>query len=235
MENDHQQKIEATHEAKPRQGVLRRGLGWYWGQRDSADKGEPVRRTIVALVLLAIGVAGSEVYGYVRDKYRDPDAYLVKMKQDQDVAFKKLQDSLSSLSGSVESGGRDALAEVKSAVSEIKATNSGLLAQLALAKDENQRLAQVAGRQAGISGGYDVILSENTGVSLDASSVLGVQGISPTGARVSLSANGSDGRPAFVQSGESIAYQSAAGRQCKVTLLSIGGGGQSASFDNSCN
>ena len=91
-----------------RPGKLRRALQWYWGQRDSAERGEPVKRTLVALVLLALGVGGSEAYGYVRDKFRDPDAYLVQMKQDQDAAFKKLQGSLDALGSSVEGNGRAA-------------------------------------------------------------------------------------------------------------------------------
>ena len=48
--------------AAARPGMLRRALQWYWGQRDSAERGEPVKRTLVALVLLALGVGGSEAY-----------------------------------------------------------------------------------------------------------------------------------------------------------------------------
>ncbi len=218
----------------PQRGRLRRWLGWYWGQRDSAEEGEPVKRTLVAVVLLAVGILGNEAYGQLTEGLRDPDAYLVQMKEEQDIAFKQLNDSLGKLGGAVDSSGREALAEVRGAVSEIRAANTGLMAQLSLAKDENQRLSQVAGRQSGVSGGYDVILSENTGVALDSSSVLGVQGISSGGARVALSARGSKDTSRYIQSGESIAYQSATGRDCKVTLLSIGGGGRSASFANAC-
>jgi hypothetical protein len=221
----------AAQKAKP--GFIRRALGWYWGQRDSADKGEPVKRTAVAIVLLVLGVAGSEAYGYVRDKFRDPDAYLVEMKKDQDAAFAKLQDGLSALGKSVDGNGRDALAEVKSAVGEMKSANTGLLAQLELAKQENARLSQVSGRQAGVSGGYDFILSPNSGLALDPSSVLGVQNVAQNGAWVTVSSAQAGDKRSFMHSGESIAYQSAANQSCKVTLLSVLGR-QSASFKKSC-
>lgn len=213
-------------------GRLRRFLQWYWGQRDSADKGEPGKRTVVALVLLGLGVAGSEAYGYVRDKFRDPDAYLVTMKQEQDAAFARLQDSLSELGSAVEGSGREALAEVKGAVSEMKSANTGLMAQLALAKQENVRLSRVAGQQAGVSGGYDLILSENTGLALDASSVLGVQRVHSGGVWVRLSAGGQEDQRKHLEAGESLAYRSEAGRECRVSLLSISG--ESASFKRSC-
>lgn len=219
--------------AAARPGMLRRALQWYWGQRDSAEHGEPVKRTLVALVLLALGVGGSEAYGYVRDKFRDPDAYLVQMKQEQDAAFKKLQGSLDALGSSVEGNGRQALSQVRSAVSEMKSANAGLMAQLALAKQENVRLSQVAGQQAGVSGGYDIILSQNTGLALDASSVLGVRGVSSGGAYVTVSAAGAGDQRKFLQSGESITYRGAAGRECRISLLSVSGG-ESASFKTSC-
>lgn len=229
---EHTNGVPAEREVT-RQGVLRRALQWYWGQRDSVEQGEPVKRTLVAAALLALGVAGSEAYGYVRDQFRDPDAYLVQMKQDQDAAFKKLQGSLDALGSSVEGNGRQALSQVRSAVSEMKSANAGLMAQLALAKQENVRLSQVAGQQAGVSGGYDIILSENTGLALDASSVLGVQSVSSNGARVSVSAAGAGDQRKFLESGESITYRSAAGRECRVSLLSVSGG-ESASFKTSC-
>jgi hypothetical protein len=235
MESRENDKAVAVEKGDPpaRQGMVRRALGWYWGQRDSASKGEPVKRTLVALALLAIGVAGSEAYGHVRDRFRAPDAYLVRMKQDQDAAFRKLQDSLGALGSSVDGGGRAALAEVKGAVGEMKAMNAGLFAQLALARQENQRLSQVAGRQAGVQGGYDVILSENTGMALDAASVLGVQTIHSNSAQVSVSAGGQDDQTKWLKSGDSIAYQGKDGQSCRVILLSIGSS-SSASFKTSC-
>jgi hypothetical protein len=225
--------LEGAAAAAPKQGMIRRALGWYWGQRDSAEKGEPVKRTLVAVILLVLGVAGSEAYGSLRDKFRDPDAYLVRMKQDQDAAFKQLQDSLGALGRSVDGDGREALAEVKSAVGEMKAANAGLLAQLELAKQENQRLSQVAGRQAGVTGGYDLILSPKTGMALDVSSVLGVDRISNGGAWVNLSSKDAEGQHKYLESGEAIAYRNARGQSCKVSLLSVSGN-ESASFKTSC-
>ena len=40
--------------AAARPGMLRRALQWDWGQRDSAERGEPVKRVLFALVLLAL-------------------------------------------------------------------------------------------------------------------------------------------------------------------------------------
>ena len=228
--------IAATIGPVPRKrGMFRRLLGWYWAQHDGAAKGEgePVKRTMAAVLLLALGVAGSEAYGYFRDKFRDPDSYLVAMKQDQDAAFKKLQDSLSLLGSSVEDSGRDALADVRGAVGEMRSANQGLLSQLAMAKQENTRLSQVAGKQAGVVGGYDVILSENTGLALDASSMLGVQDIQNTGAWTRVSSASEGNQREFLESGEAIAYKDAAGRSCRVVLLSVSGS-QSAAFKTSC-
>ena len=207
-------------------------LGWYWGQRDSADKGEPVKRTLAAFVLLAIGVLASEAYGYVRDTFREPDAYLVQIKEGQDRAFKDLQESLRALSGSVEGSGSEALAEVRDAVSAIKSANSGLIEQLSLAKEENKRLSAMAIQQAGVTGGYDILLTEDTGVALDARSALGLENINGGNATVNLSA--AESTRARLASGEAIAYQDADGRACRVTLLSISGNGKSASFSKSC-
>lgn len=232
--SDDANNVSAQPEVPTRPGVLRRALRWYWGQHDIAQKGEPVKRTIVALILLTLGVAGSEAYGYVRDKFRDPDDYLVSMKQEQDAAFAKLQNSLNALGNAVEGNGREALAEVKGAVSEMKSANAGLLAQLEMAKQENARLAKVAGQQAGVSGGYDIILSENTGLALDVSSVLGVGHVNNSGASVRLSTASEDDKRKFLESGESITYRSAAGGNCKVSLLSVSGG-KSASFKTSCS
>lgn len=224
-------KIE---QGKVHKNPVSRLLGWYWGKRDSAnEKGEPLTRTLIALVLVAVGILGSEAYQWTRGKVVGPDEYLVKLKEDQDKSFKTLQDSLGALGRSVDAGGRDAFAQVKGAVTEIKAANTGLLSQLALAKAENERLSRVGGTQAGAVGGYDLILGENTGMALGANAELGVQNIMSYGANVALTAAGSDGKRQLLRSGETIAYQGSAGRNCNLTLLSIGGG-ESASFRNRC-
>ncbi len=217
-----------------RTNPVTRVLGWYWGKRDSAnEKGEPFTRTLIALVLVVVGVLGSEFYQWARGEFVGPDEYLVKIKEEQDKSFKTLQDSLGALGRSVDASGRDALDQVNGAVSEIKSANTGLLAQLTLAKAENERLSRVGGSQAGAMGGYDLILSENTGMPLGPDAELGVQNILKYGANVALTAAGSDGKRQLLRSGESIAYQGSAGRSCNLTLLSIGGG-ESASFRNRC-
>lgn len=216
-----------------RQGVMRRFLGWFWGQRDSAEKGEPVKRTAMALVLLALGVLGSEAYQWTRGQMTGPDEYLVKLQESQDRAFEELKGSLNSLGGSLDGSQREALSQVRGAVEEIKAANTGLVQQLALARQENDRLSRVALQQAGVAGGYDFILTEHTSMPVDEASVVGVTRISANGAQVNVSSREGAGRD-FLSSGESLVYRNATGKDCKVTLLSIGGNGRSASFANSC-
>ena len=63
--------------------------------------------------------------------------------------------------------------------------------------------------------------------------VLGVQMIRSSSAQVSISASGQDDQTKWLKSGDSIAYQSAAGQNCRVILLSIGSA-SSASFKTSC-
>lgn len=228
------QNNEASTGSKVRFNPVSWLFGSFWNMKDRADeKGKLVPRTLSALLLVVLGVAGSEAYGWARAKATGSDDFLVKLKEDQDKSFKTLQDSLGALGASVDSSGRDALAQVKGAVSEIKSANTGLLSQLALAKAENERLSKVGGTQAGAVGGYDLILSENTGMPLGADAALGLQSVSNSTAYVALTAEGSDGKRRALRSGESIAYVGTAGRNCDLTLLSISGG-QSASFRNRC-
>jgi len=218
--------------APARRGLVRRALAWYWGQRDAAEKGEPVKRTLVAVVLLVVGVLGSEAYGALRDRFRDPDEFLVQMKQDQATAFAKLEARLGELGRSVDGQGRDALAEVRSAVGAMKDANAGLIAQLELARLENQRLAELASKTSGVAGGYDFILAANSALALDEASVVGVQNVDNRGAWVQVSAKDGNRRD-YLRSGESIAFNDARGQGCRVSLLSVSSG-RSAAFKRSC-
>ena len=90
-----------------------------------------------------------------------------------------------------------------------------------MARDEYGRLSQASGAQGGVSGGYDFILSENTGISLDASTSVGVGNISRDGASVRVSADGADGGREFLGSGEFVTFRNARGEECRVTVLSV--------------
>lgn len=183
----------------------------------------------------AVAIGAWELGGrYQQWRWGDTtDEQLQAIRQEQATAFENLDDKLGQLRGAVDGDGSGVLREVGHLVEEIKATNNGLLHQLALARDENDRLSQVGGSQAGVLGGYDFILSENTGMRVDDTTVVGVGSISRGGASVSLSANGARSGRQFLNSGESVAFRNAAGESCRVTLLSVTAEA-AASFDVAC-
>lgn len=195
-----------------RPNMALRFLHWYWGKREEGEKGNPVTRTLIAFVLVALGVAGSEAYQWGRGKLVGPDEYLVGIKEQQEVSFQKLQASLDSLT----SGNSDAVSQVRGAVDEIRSLNSSLVARLQLANAENERVARVVG----VPGGLDMILTPNTGMALDPQSEVGVQRISDAGATVSVTAGGAFDRQ-FLRTGEAIGYTGADGRDCRVILRSV--------------
>ncbi|MGY0611248.1 hypothetical protein [Luteimonas sp. A501] len=216
-----QQEAAATAAADvtntKRPNLLVRFLHWYWGKREEGEKGNPIARTLIALVLIAAGVAGSEFYQWARGQLVGPDEFLVDIKEQQETSFDKLQKSLDALTSSVEGGNRNAMSEVRGAVSEIRGLSSSLIAQLELANSENQRLSQVVG----VPGGLDIILTAHTGMPLDSHSEVAVQNIQPYGAMVAVTPREGPTEREFLQSGESIAYAGADGRSCRVILRSI--------------
>lgn len=121
--------------------------------------------------------------------------------------------------------------EVRTAAAEIRSANLGLMQQLALAKRENDRLSQVAGRQAGIQGGYDFMLSDNSGIAIDGGTVLGIDRLGTRSVTANLSSGGDTTRTVLT-SGQAINYRNPQGRACSVVLLSIHGG--AASFKTHC-
>ena len=133
-------------------------------------------------------------------------------------------------------GDREAFKEVRNTLRTIEQSNSGLIRQLVLAKQENETLRRVAGEQAGISGGYDFMLTENTGIRIDDSTVVGVQDVGSTMVQVNLASAGNDrGQSRWLNAGESLAYTSARGQSCKVSLLSFQRGQPGvAAFANNC-
>ncbi len=214
--------------------AIRSPVAWFWRMQDSRSRSAPIARTLWAAILLVAGVAGSELYGWARAQLFDPDAYLKELAAKQDESFKELKSGLRELSGAVGTSQRDALARVEAVSTRIHNANAGLMRQLELAKEENSRLSQVAGRQAGVKGGYDFLLSEHTGLVLDTSSVFGVHTIDASYVSVNLSANGAPEGTKSLRSGQSLSYVAAGGTQCKVTLLSISGRSGAASFSKTC-
>lgn len=195
-----------------RPNIIVRFLHWYWGKREAGEKGNPVTRTLIAVALVAAGVAGSELYQWARGKVVGPDEYLVTIKKEQEAAFQNLQTSLDAL----RDGDRNAVSQVRGAVDEIRGLNSSLVARLQLANAENERIARVAG----VPGGLDMILTADTGMALDPQSEVGVQHINQNGATVSVTAAGTSDRQ-YLRSGEAISYTGADGRDCRVILRSV--------------
>jgi hypothetical protein len=216
------------------QGYLGRCANWFWKTHDSVGNAKPLNRTLIVLTFTVCGVAASEAYEWVKGRFVGPDEYLVQIKEQQSESFKRLEDQLSTLSRNVDGNGRDTLNSVERVVAEIRSANEGLVAQLALARREYDRLALSTAKERGIRGGYDFILNPSSGLRIDASTVIGVDYIGDSVVDVNLSANGLEQeRTVRLDSGESIAYRSASGQACRVTLMSIQSR-EAASFAISC-
>src|SRR5690606_33850611 len=119
-----------------------------------------------------------------------PDEFLVGIKNDQDVAFKKLQASLEAL----RDGDRNAVSQVRGAVDEIRDLNNSLVARLQLANAENERMS----RTAGVPGGLDMILTRNTGMAVDPQTEVGVQNINKSGAVVVVTSSAGQSHQQFL-------------------------------------
>lgn len=122
----------------------------------------------------------------------------------------------------INSGDRAAFASVKSAIRSIERSNAELIQQLVLAKQESDTLRSLAEQRTGIAGGYDFILTENGGIRLDRATTFGIGYVTRDYVRANLSSvGGPDAKSVELNSGQSLAFQGADQRQCKVSLLSI--------------
>src|SRR3546814_13095042 len=118
---------------------LTRQLGGGYAWRD-AIKEHPLKGTGLAVAIFVRGVLGNEAIGRVMEKFRDPDQFLVQMKDEQKQNFEALKTSLSELRGSLDSNGNAALQQVASAAEALQNTNVRLVAEFALATRENATL-----------------------------------------------------------------------------------------------
>src|SRR3546814_16240098 len=92
---------------------MTRQLGGFYRWRD-VIKEHPLKGTGLAVAIFVLGVLGNEAIGRVMDKFRDPDQFLVQMKDEQKQNFEALKTSLSELRGSLDSNGNAALQQVRS-------------------------------------------------------------------------------------------------------------------------
>jgi hypothetical protein len=181
-----------------------------------------IRNGAFWVLLAVVGFVLNDAYSAARDWATNKPDYLKDLAQKQDKQFDELKQSLGSISGSINSGDRKAFRQVKDAVDAMGKTNSGLIQQLVLAKQENEALRKVAGEKAGVSGGYDFMLTEGGGMRIDPSTVLGLSNVAPQGVYANLTSKGADApQSTFLKVGQSLAYNSADGKSCKVSLVSL--------------
>lgn len=183
-------------------------------------KAHPIKGVLLAIVLFAVGIFAGEVAEQTVDAFQGPDEYLVQIKDEQKKQFEALQANLGELKSSLSGAGSEAFADVRDAVDAITDTNSKLIQQLALAKRENQTLAKVAKQKAGISGGYDFILTENSGLRIDPQTTVGLDGVRSGIVWINLTSADRERTETYdLSAGEAVSYASAAGEACRLTLL----------------
>ncbi|CAN5311432.1 hypothetical protein BH11PSE14_BH11PSE14_03870 [soil metagenome] len=222
-------------DAQAKFGWTRRQLVKFFDYRESHKKHPFLALTLAAFVLL-VGFIANDVYIRAKGMIWKGTDHLAELAKEQKQAFAELKNQLGQLSSSINADDRAAFRSVRNAVDAMENTNVGLIQQLVLAKQENETLRKVSQQTAGVSGGYDFILTEGSGIRLDATTVLGVNRVSPTWATVNLtSASAAEPVRKDLQNGESLAYRSASGKACKVSLLSTNSADVgSASFAIGC-
>lgn len=195
-----------------------------------------IRKGAVWVLLAVLGFLLNDAYSAARDWATNKPNYLTALAEQQDKEFAALKDSLNQISNSISSSDREAFRQVRDVVTSIEKTNAGLIQQLALAKQENETLRKITSQDAGVSGGYDIILTEGAGLRIDATTTLGLTHVGATGVHINLTSAGVDqARTVALAPGASLAYQNASGNPCKLSLLSFKDGtGGSASFAMGC-
>src|SRR3546814_2968503 len=103
--------------AESRPGWLTRQLGDFKEWRKVIEA-HPLKGAVLAIVLLVLGILGNEAVDRVIQNFREPDEFLVQMKDEQKQNFEALNASLSELKGTLDADGRSALSGVASARSE---------------------------------------------------------------------------------------------------------------------
>src|SRR3546814_413879 len=176
-------------DSKP--GWMTRQLGGFYRWRD-VIKEHPLKGTGLAVAIFVLGVLGNEAIGRVMDKFRDPDQFLVQMKDEQTQNFDALKASLSELRGSLDSNGNAALKQVASAAEALQNTNVRLVEEFALAKRENDTLRQAVRNATGMEGGSDFIVGEASSWQIDPQTSIGLNGVAAHYVSVNLTSRASD-------------------------------------------
>lgn len=221
--------------ATQKQGWITRQLGGFYAWRD-ALKNHPLKATGLGIAIFVLGVLGHEAIDRVMDKFRDPDQFLVQMKDEQKQNFDALKASLSELRGSLDSNGNAALKQVASAAEALQNTNVRLVEEFALAKRENDTLRQAVRNATGMEGGSDFIVGESGSWQIDPETSLGLAGVNASYVSINLTSRDADTSVRKnLNAGEAIAYTSASGEACKIALHTINNARPgSASFSRIC-
>jgi len=225
----------AEPKQKQKQGWLTRQLGDFRTWRKTITD-HPLKGAVFAIALFVLGVLGNEAADRVMQNFREPDAFLVQMKDEQKQNFDALKTSLSELRGSLDGNGNAALRNVASAAEALKNTNARLIEEFALAKRENDTLRQAVRNATGMEGGSDFIVGENSAWQIDPETSLGLDSVNAGYVTVNLTSRDSDTSVRKnLNAGEAVAYTSASGEACKIALHTINNARPgSASFSRIC-
>lgn len=200
-------------------------------------KAHPLKGTFLALGLLLLGILGHEAVDRLMANFRDPDEFLVQMKDEQKQNFDALQSSLSDLKGSIDASGRDALRNVASAAEALNNTNARLIEEFALAKRENETLRKAVRDATGMEGGSDFIVGEDGSWQIDPETSVGLEYVESSHVTINLTSLDSEtSLRKRLNAGEAVAYTSASGQACKIALHTINNASPgSASFSRMCH
>lgn len=234
MEQENQTATVAP-EAASKSGWLNRQLGDFRTWRE-AIKANPLKGAVFAIAIFVLGVLGNEAVDRFMQNFREPDEFLVQMKDEQKQNFEALNASLSELKGTLDADGRSALSGVASAAEALKNTNARLIEEFALAKRENDTLRQAVSNATGMTGGSDFIVGEASSWQIDPQTSLGVTDVGPSYVYVNLTSRDSDTSVRKrLDTGEAVAYTSASGEACKIALHTTNNARPgSASFSRMC-
>src|SRR3546814_15398346 len=114
--------------AESRPGWLTRQLGDFKEWRKVIEA-HPLKGAVLAIVLLVLGILGNEAVDRVMQNFREPDEFLVQMKDEHKQNFQAINATLHDLHGTVDAASRTALRGVRSARSAINQPNYTLNAE----------------------------------------------------------------------------------------------------------
>lgn len=215
--------IRAAETAPKKPGGRKGGALWGWSK-------EILKWTV-------LGIAGfllSEGLTWFKFKQLGAEDGVARLAESQKAEFESLRRSLSGISGAIPAANRGEFQQIKSSLARIEGQNQDMVRVIALAREEVSRVSQLAEAKTGVPGGYSFILTENSGMQLDADTTLGVGNISRSAVAVRLSSVGAGAnKRALLNSGEGIEYRGADGSVCRASVISIGQD-QAASFAVRC-